>query len=61
MSSPSGSSSTSVASVRVSIALPMKLYEVLKRRCEELGLEFSLCIAKAVVEMVERETRRGGR
>jgi hypothetical protein len=50
-----------VASVRVTLNLPYNLYEALKRKCEEVGLDFSTCVAKAVVEVIEKEMKRGAR
>jgi hypothetical protein len=49
------------ASIRVTLNLPYNLYEALKRKCEEVGLEFSTCVAKAVVEAIEKEMKRGAR
>jgi hypothetical protein len=48
-------------SVSIRINLPVNLYNVLKKRCEEVGLDISTCVAKAIVEVIEKELRGGAK
>jgi hypothetical protein len=46
-------------SVQITITLPKPLYERLLKRCNEAGMTFDTCIARAVIQLVEQEVKRG--
>jgi len=52
---------SSVGSVKICINIPIAMYEAFKKRCSDVRLEIDVCIAKAIVEAVEREMERGAK
>ena len=45
-------------SVQITITLPKSLYERLLRRCNEAGMTFDTCVARAVIQLVEQEVKK---